>query len=421
MSPLSRVAPIKPSEERTLSFGCLAFFLVFTAWYMIRPVREALGIARGAGDLPWLMIATVVATLFANPLFSKLTTRWPRHLFARRVYRFLALNLVGFHLVLVVLPNALGIDETARLWIGYGLFVWVSIFSLLIGSLLWSLSSEAFSPEAAGRLFGLLAAACSLGGLVGASITGLIAPRLDEPLHLLLPAALLLELAARTSQRIPARSPDASTEHPLTGSAFEGLALTLRSPYLLGISGYLLSYTIAGTLAYLIQGAVIDTLSFDLGGDIQRFAWLDQMTSAATLFVQLFCVRHMVRLAGVGLCLASLPLVFALGFGLLWAYPVYSVLAAFQVTRRVTNYGIAKPAREMLFTPLGQTEKLKAKNLIDLFVYRAGDTLGSLLHIALAALGLGLSGIAGVAVPVSLAWLAAAPRLGRAFKSKSSR
>jgi len=418
---LSRLAPVKASEERTLHFGFLAFFLVFTAWYMIRPVREALGIARGAGDLPWLMIATVVATLFANPLFSRLATRWPRHVLARRIYRFLALNLIGFHLVLVVFPSALGIDEGLRIGIGYGLFVWVSIFSLLIGSLLWSLCSEAFAPEAAGRLFGLFAAACSLGGLVGASITGFLATRLDEPLHVLLPAAVLLELAARASQHIPKQDTDSQAEQPLPGTAFEGLALTARSPYLLGISGYILSYTITGTLAYLIQGAVIDALALDLGSDIQRFAWLDQMTSAATLVVQLFCVLHVVRRAGVGLCLASLPLVFALGFGILWAFPVYAVLATFQVVRRVTNYGLAKPAREMLFTPLARAEKLKAKNLIDLFVYRTGDTLGSLLHIALTSLGIGIAGIAGIAVPLSLAWLGATPLLGRAFRSRTRR
>ena len=429
MELLSRYGPAEKGEERTLAFALLAFFLVFTAWYMIRPVREALGIARGADDLPWLMVGTVIATLIANPIFARLTTRSTRATLARRVYRFLALNLVAFYLALVIFPTQLGIDETARLWIGYGLFIWISIFSLLIGSLLWSLCSEIFAPEAAGRLFGLLAGACSLGGLVGATATSHLVGRFDDPLHVLLLAALLLEGAAHAAQRIPRqglapatpREPtpkdaaSSKTEAPLEGSAFEGLALTLRSPYLCGISGYILAYTLVGTLAYLIQGAVIDALGADLSGDIQRFAWIDQLTNGGTLLVQLFALRRLVARFGVGPWLAALPAVFLIGFGCLWAFPIYAVLATFQVLRRVTNYGLAKPAREMLFTPLARAEKYKAKNLIDLFVYRTGDTLGSLAHVGLSSLGLGIAGIAGIAVPVSGLWLLLTPLLGRAF------
>lgn len=435
MELLSRFGPAKKGEERTLAFALLAFFLVFTAWYMIRPVREALGIARGAGDLPWLMVGTVIATLIANPIFAKLTTRATRATMARRVYRFLALNLVAFYLALVVFPDELGIDANVRLWIGYGLFIWVSIFSLLIGSLLWSICSEIFTPEAAGRLFGLLAGACSLGGLIGATATSYLAGQFDDPLHVLILAALLLEGAARAAQRIPghgnapkkparteanaaATERGGEEEEPLKGSAFEGLVLTLRSPYLLGISGYILAYTLVGTLAYLIQGAVIDALGADLSGDIQRFAWIDQLTNGGTLLVQLFALRRLVARFGVGPWLAALPAVFLIGFGCLWAFPVYGVLAAFQVIRRVTNYGLAKPAREMLFTPLERSEKYKAKNLIDLFVYRTGDTLGSLAHVGLSALGLGIAGIAGIAVPISGLWLLLTPLLGRAFDRK---
>lgn len=417
------MSTVQPDERRPFLWGFVAFFLLFFAWYTVRPVREAMGIQRGAGDLPGLMIATVVLTLITNPLLAKLAGRWPRAVLVRRIYRFLAWNLVAFHATFVFLPSFVTFGEDTTLWLGFCLYSWVSIFSVLIGSVLWSLLSEVFTPAQAKRLFGPLAAACSLGGLAGSAVAGTLATRLDEPLHMLLLAALLLELAAQSSRRLAAYSrkdeAETSSDGSKTGAAplqvegnplTAGLRMTLASPYLQGIGGYVLLHTIVGTWVYLIQGTIIDALEADLGGDIQRFAWLDGMVNAASLVVQLFAVERIVRRIGIGWSLAGLPLVCTAGFAVLVVSPTYAVLAAFQTVRRTVNYGIAKPAREMLFAPLRTNEKYLAKNLIDLFLYRLGDSLGAVSKVLLAGT---LGGMAGIAIPVCLAWATLGPWLGR--------
>lgn len=422
-----RLVRLEPEERRPFLWGFAAFFLLFFGWYTVRPIREAMGIQRGAGDLPWLMLATLALTFITNPLLGRLVTRWPRALLVRRVYRFLAWNLVGFHLLLVLAP----LSDEVRVWLGFGLYSWVSVFSLLIGSLLWSLLNEVFGAEAGRRLFGPLAAACSLGGLAGASLTGSVVGGMDQPLHLLLLVAVVLEVAARCARQVArtggalasARSAPADGEGAapieLGGSAWTaGLRAVLGSPYLCGIGGYLLGYTIIGTWAYFWQGMVVDAMEQDLGRDVQTFAWIDALVNATSLVLQLAAVDRVVRKIGVGWTLATVPLVYAGAFGLLVAVPTVQVVAAFQVVRRSLNYGLVKPAREMLFGVLSRRETYLAKNLLDLFVYRGGDALGAATwQLLTGALALGLGGLAVVAAPVSLAWAALGPWLGRRYRA----
>lgn len=423
------VIPGTSAERPALLRAFWCFFLLFTSWYTIRPIREAMGIARSADDLPWLMLGTVVLSLLCSPLIGRLVTRYSRVVMARVVYRFLAINIGLFYVALVVAPNWFPYTESVRAAIGHGLYVWVSAFSVLIGSLLWSLLAEVFSPNRSKELFGFVAAGCSLGGIVGSAVTlfavGELESRGLNVLHLLLFAALLLELAARSVGGIVQRAPDAvrktmSTE-PLGGSAWEGFGLTLRSPYLLGISGYILLYTTTGTFAYLIQGSIVEQYRAEMGGRIQAFAWIDLATNSATILLQVFAVRRLVKFAGVAVALAILPLLSAAGFVWLWAVPTYLTIVLFQVVRRSANYGLARPSREMLFTVLSPEEKYKAKNLIDVGLYRAGDAGASMFAKALGAAGFGLAGLAAIAVPISLVWVALTPLLGRGFQAREQR
>jgi len=434
---LAKTLGLRADERRPFVAGFVSFFLVFVAWYMIRPVREAMGIARGAGSLPWLMLGTVIVSLLVNPLYSRLTTRATRTQLARWVYRFLAVNLLAFYLALSVFDEQLGITGEVRVRVGFVMYVWVSIFSLINNSVLWSLVSERFDSDAGRRTFGLFAAACSLGGIVGATITGVMAsagsesgylgipmgwlPEDFDTLHVLLMAAGLMWVASWSASKIvdgPEDSENSVEEEPLDGSVWEGLALVKRSPFLLGISGYVLMYTIIGTFVYLMQGAIVDALGEGVDEDIQSFAFLDTLTSVGTLAVQLFGTSIIVRKLGVTFCLGALPLFCAIGLGVLWIWPVYGVLAVFQISRRIINYGLAKPARELLFTSVTRAEKYKAKNLIDLFIYRSGDTIGSLTYAGLR--GAGIGGVAIMSVPLSLGWFFLAPFLGREFERREA-
>lgn len=429
---LLRTIDLRPGERRPFVFGFLSFFLIFVAWYMIRPVREAMGIQRGADELPLLMVGTVVVSFLVNPLFSKLASTATRTKLARWVYRFLALNLLAFFLVFSVFDETLGITGARRENVGYLMYIWVSIFALLNNSVLWSLASEQFSAEASKRLFGLFGAACSLGAILGALVTRVIAdtssgdgvawlPLRIDVMHVLWMAALLMWVASWTSSGMVQRSSQAAggDREALSGSAWESALLVWRSPYLRGISGYILAYTVVGTFVYFMQGMIVDNLEGTVSEDTRRFADIDVATNIATLAIQVFGTRAIVKRLGVTACLGALPIFCALGMGWLFFFPSFIVLAVFQVGRRALSYGLVKPAREMLFTTVSRNEKYKAKNLIDLFVYRSGDTLGSVTWMRLDALGYGISRIAGLTIPLCFGWFFLAPYLGREFKRRS--
>ncbi|MFT6363032.1 MAG: AAA family ATP:ADP antiporter [Planctomycetota bacterium] len=178
-------------------------------------------------------------------------------------------------------------------------------------------------------------------------------------------------------------------------------------------------YTLTGTFAYLIQGTVIASLEQNLGGRVQSFAYIDLATNTFSFLLQVFAVSKLVNRLGLGPTLSILPILTAACFAALWAFPIYSVVLVTQVLRRATNYGLTRPARELLFTPLPTEQKYKAKNFIDVALYRSGDTATSLLYLKLKTLGLALSNLAAVAIPLSLLWLAIVPPLARAYKTRT--
>lgn len=436
---LLRTLDLREDERRPFVFGFLSFFLIFVAWYMVRPVREAMGIARGADELPWLMLATVVVSFLVNPLFSKLTTARTRTQLARWVYRFLGLNLLAFFLVFAVFDDVLGIEGERLVHVGYAMYVWVSIFSLLNNSVLWSLASEQFRPSASKRLFGSFGAACSLGGIVGSFMVTRVSDAISanqavaegvagavgsawlpagvEVTYLLVPAALLMFAASWTAGgMVQGGQGKREDDRPaLSGSAWESAQLVWRSPFLRGICGYILGYTVVRTFVYFMQGAIIDAFEASTAQDVGRFAYINMLTNGVTLVLQVFGTRALVKSLGVTAGLAVLPLFCALGMGVLYVIPTYAAIVAFQVGSSAIGYGLAKPAREMLFTVVTPNEKFKAKNLIDLFVYRSGDSLGSLAWIQLGRMKLGLSAMAAVTIPLCFGWFFLAPYLGREF------
>ena len=425
--------PGKEEEKPAVFRAFLCFFYLFLSWYTIRPFREAMGIERGAGDLPWLMVGTVILSILVNPLIGKLTNRFDRSTMARGVYRFLALNVLVFYAAQVLGPMWFDHGEDMYRYIGYAFYIWVSAFSVLIGSLLWSLLTEIFPAARSKHLFGFISAGCSLGGSAAALVVLGGLKVLDHfeasSLHMLVVAALFLELAARSVSSIVKKAPPrpeglgegparGAAFQPLKGSAWAGFQQVIASPYLLGISGYLLFYTFTGTFAYLIQGTVIAALEQDLGGRVESFAYIDLATNSCSFLLQVFAVSKLVNRLGLGPTLSILPVLTAACFAALWAFPVYSVVLVTQVLRRAANYGLTRPARELLFTTLSTEEKYKAKNFIDVALYRAGDTASSLFYVKLKFLGLALANLAAVAIPLSLLWLAIVPPLARAYNAK---
>ena len=422
-----RAIDIRPGEGRALAWSFLYVFALFLAYYVLRPIRDELGVAGGVRNLPWLFTGTLVAMLLVSPLFGFLVRHWPRERFIAIAYRFFTLNLLLFAAALFFAT------ESHMVWVGRAFFIWVSVFNLFVVSVFWSLMVDLFDAEQGKRLFGLLAAGATAGGMVGSALVSVFAHAFN-PYWLLLAAAALLEAAvfaarwllrheqqyahkdsptrAESSRHNP-QGKDQATAPTIGGNVFAGLAHTFRSPYLLGISAFILLYSITSTFLYFQQAEIADSYFSSRAERTAFFARIDLWVNALTLAFQLFVTARLTQWLGVVTVLCVLPALSAAGFGLLAAWPSVWLFVAVQVVRRVSNFAFAKPSREVLFTALPREDRYKAKNFIDTVIYRSGDQIGSWGYAGLGALGLGMAGISLLAVPLCLLWIALGVWLGR--------
>jgi len=405
---LSRLVRIAPEEVRATLLGFAWFACLLSGYYLLRPLRDALGLAGGVEELRWLFSATFVTMLLLVPAFGWLVSRLPPRRFVPWVYRFFALTLLAFSAWMAL--------DVQSAWLGRTFFVWVSVFNLFTVSIFWSVLDDCFSNEQGRRLFGFIAAGGTLGTVLGPLLAA-AAASVFGTMALALLAALLLELALRCFRGIyPVHDGSASAPAParaLGGQVWAGLSLIARSPYLLGICAYLLAHTAASTFLYFEQGRIVSAALADTAARTRYFALVDFCVSALTLALQLLVTGLLMRKFGLALCLALLPLVTLAAFGALAWAPTLAVLAGVQILRRALDYAIARPAREVLFTVISREEKYKAKNAIETLVYRGGDALSGWLSAALSALGMGLAGIALLAIPLSAAWCALCVWLAR--------
>jgi len=416
---LRGVVDVREHEIVAVVWSCAYFFFVLSAYYVLRPIRDEMGVAGGVRNLAWLFSATLVGMLLVHPLFTALVARLPRRRFVPLIYRFFILNLVAFFLLFRVADAALAV------WIGRLFFIWTSVFNLFVVSVFWSLMADLYRPSQGQRLFGLVAVGGTLGAVLGASITSGLSHFLS-PASLLLVSALLLEIAARSAraldgeeERLARAAADdevvavRASERVIGGSVLEGIRDVARSPYLLGIAGLMLLFTITSTFLYFQQADIVArAFKTDPQARTRLFANIDLAVNVLTLVTQVFLTGRVLRWLGVGLALAFLPLLTLIGSAILASAPVVAILVAFQVLRRAGNFAIQRPAREVLYTVLPRTEKYKAKNFNDTFVYRLGDQVGAWSYTAIGWVGFGLSGLALTMVPLSAVWLLLALWLG---------
>ena len=396
---------VRTSEIAALGWAWLYFFCVLSSYYVIRPIRDEVGVATGVENLSWLFTGTLVGMVLFNPPFAALVSRLPRRQFIRYTYRFFMSNLVAFLLAMHVAP------ETSQVWVGRVFFIWVSVFNMFVVSIFWATMVDLFTREQGKRLFGFIAAGATIGAIVGSSMTALLVGVLGTA-NLLLVSAILLELGvfafgrlARAATVGAAADTALHQERPIGGGAWAGVIEVVRSPYLLGICSYMLLFTTLSTFLYFQQAAIVEAQVTDRAARTALFAQINLAVNVITLIVQTTMTGRLVRWLGLALTLTILPAFTIAGFTLLGVMPTMVVIVGFQVLRRAGEYGLARPAREILFTTVSREAKYKAKSLIDTFVYRAGDQVGAWSFALLAMAGLGVTGVAWAAVPLSAAWL----------------
>jgi AAA family ATP:ADP antiporter len=383
----------------------------------VRPAREALGMQRGIEAIRWLIMGTVLVTLLVIPLFGWLVSRFRRLVFINVTYLFFVFGLIAFYLLLVLAPKSAG--QTS----GQVFYVWFSVFNLFAVMLFWALMADRFTLEQAKRLFGAIAVGGTLGAIFGPWLASQLAKPLGTPALLLVAAGFLvlaLGAAAWLARLRPEEGHAPAEDSVIGGSAWEGLQAVVRSPYLLGICGYVMILAVMATFLYFTRLQMVAALGTDIDMRTTMFAYIDMITQVATLLLQAFLTGHIMKRLGVPVTLALLPFAAMLGFIGLAIVGSIAALIAFEATFRAVQRGIMRPARETLFTVVPRTDRYKAKAFIDTFVYRVGDVAGAQTEGLLKQLGMGLVALGSLAVPLAAAWMALGVWLGYAQGRRAS-
>ena len=408
-----RALGAQAGELAAVCAGFALFFCLFAGYFMLRPVRETLGITAGVEHLQWLFTATFLIMLAAVPVFGALSARVQRARLLPWVYGFFIVNLLAF---------AFGFaNNAANVWLARVFYVWISVFNLFAVSLAWSLMADTLRAEQAKRLFPPIAAGASVGGLLGPLAGAALVGEIGLAGLALVAAALLgaslvaVHTLLRWRSRLGAGHELAhdSPTRAMGGGVFAGLLLIVRSPFLLGISVFVVLLSTTATFLYFEQARVVAASFPDPIRQTQVFGLLDATVQALTLVTQVFITGRLAARYGVGILLTGVPVVITLGLLALAVAPGFGVLAMVMVLRRVGEYALVRPGREMLFTRLDIETKYKAKTVIDTAVYRGSDAVSGWLKVGIDALGAGAWLVALTGAAVATLWAVLGWRLGR--------
>ena len=431
---LQRLFDVRRDEVLPVCLAVLFFFCVLVALMILRPAREALGLRGGIDAVRWLFMGTALVALLVNPLFGWLVSRLPRLQFIAATYAFFACSLVGFFLLLVLTPAAVGVVS------GQVFYVWFSVFNLFATMVFWALMADRVTLEQGKRFFGLIAVGGTLGAIAGPWLASQLAAPLGTPALLLVSAGFLAAglaaawgiarvrpppLAQVPGERVPGEmlpgdgapgeaAPVIDARAPIGGSPWAGVRAVFASRYLLGMAAYVVILAVMATFLYFTRLQMVAELGDDLDLRTTMFARIDLITQIATLLLQALVAGRLMQRVGVPMTLALLPLTTALGFVGLAMVGSLAALVAFEAAFRAVQRALMRPARETLFTVLRREDKYKAKAFIDTFVYRSGDVAGAQVEGLLGRLGMALGGLVSVVIPLALAWAMLGIWLGRA-------
>ena len=441
---LNRLVNMRRGEFPLALMSALFFFVVLCGYFFLRPVREAMGVARGMDELRWLFAINCFVSLGAVLAFGGVVARTNRRRFIPVAYLFVIACLIGFAVLLIQDVRSggglIGTDAQTALsrGVGYSFYIWLTVINLFTTSVFWAFMVDIFDVDQGKRMFAFVGIGGTLGAICGSWATTFISDLTETPY---LPAGLMLigagffavaiavmlaleGMAVRSEasalQAVGSRTAGSGPEDgegaggAIGGTFWDGARAVATSPYLLGVGLWVVFMAVSNTLIYFTQANIIlsdsDTFSQLLG----NFAQFDNMAQVATLITQVFITTHVIRKLGVGWTLAILPLVTMAGFAVLAVWPVYGVMMIFQAVHRATRYAISRPSRETLFSVVTPSEKYKAKPVVDVFLYRGGDLAGAGIDGLFALLGLGLVWVAVSTGPLAAMWIALSIGMGRA-------
>jgi ATP:ADP antiporter, AAA family len=408
---------VKPDERKAVVLASLCGFVLLASYYILRPLRDTVATVLGVDQLQRLFTATFIGTVLASAVYAKLAT----HI---RLTRLLP-GLFWFWLGNVLLFEVLFRASPESRWLGASYYVWFSVTNLFMISVFWSLMVDVFSASQATRLFALIAAGGALGAIIGPLLTHLLVRRLGLSGMLAVAAAglaiviVLLHMLMREKRRLQGQSGEAqqsTLDHALTGDALNGFWQLFKSRYALSQAGFILLMTWVNTVAYFIQTDVVARTFTSIASRAEAIADIDLVVNVCTATILVFGLGRYVQRFGVTAGLILNPLLMVGAFLATALSPTLFMIQGLQVVRRVAQYAIARPSREICFTVVDQENRYKAKNVIDTVVYRFGDVSSAWMQAGLRSIGFGLGGTVAVGVGASFAWGAVAIMLGRGYE-----
>lgn len=420
---LSVFTPVRPGEAGTALLLMLNLFLLLTAYYILKTVREPLILMGGGAEVKSYAAAGQALLLIGVvPLYSALVNRIDRVRLINRVTLFFIANLVLFY----VLARA------GTPYLGVAFFLWVGIFSLMIIAQAWSFANDIYTQEQGKRLFPLVAFGSSLGAIMGSMVAGRLFGLGIGSFEMMLIAAGLLACCMILTNVVSRREREAlrRREEPAGGGAApeaaasddaSGFAMVLRDRYLLLIGLLLLLTNVVNTNGEYILGAKITETALASGGDAEQmiggfysgfFTWVNFLSAA----LQLFAVSRILKLAGVGRALFVLPLIALGGYALMAFSGVLGVIRVAKILENSTDYSLQNTTRQALFLPTSRAAKYKAKQAIDTFFVRAGDVSSAGVVFLGTSLGFATRQFALTNLVLVAVWLALALAIGRRYR-----
>lgn len=420
---VNRVLGAGPGEYAAAGWSFTYFFCILGAYYMLRPVREAMAVESGPETIPYLFMGTFVAMLVATPVFGWVASRYPRRVFLPWVYYFFILNILVFW---ALFSRAVS-EGLGYVWLSRVFFVWISVFNLYVVTVFWSFMADLYSQEQGRRLFGLIASGGSIGALIGGIATRMLVVPLGFQNLFPFSAAMLLIAVfcisrlrrwVEREQETDATDSVASAK-PLGGSPFAGITHVIKSEYFIAIAVKAVFASLLGTALYMFTADLVQEQIASADQRTQFFSDINVATNALALVGQMLIVKHVVARFGLGVSLSLLPAVSIVGFAVLAFEPTLAVVAILTVVRRSLGFGFAKPTSDMLYSVVTPEEKYKAKNFIDTVLYRTGDVVGTWSVRSMVAV-LGLAGTSLMMLPFAAAWVAVALWLGHEYRRRDA-
>ncbi len=399
---LQRAAKIEPGEGPAVVTAFLLYFCVLGGYFAVRPVRETVGTILGSDRTADLFVWTWIASLAIVPIYGALCARFRRSVFLPWIYGFVALSLILIGLVL-------GASESVGAASFF--FVFISVLNLFVVSVLWSFLLELFDAGQTKRLFGVIAAGGTAGALGGPVLTDLTVRFIGNDGVLFMGAGLFV--VAIVCQRILLRiwkksgwegAAGAVGDRPMGGNPFAGFTLILKSPYLIGIATFVVLLASVNTFLYFAQLRIVSETFTDTEVRTQVFSRIDYTVQSLTIVAQLFFTGRIASRWGIGTLLTVVPILMIGGFLLLAGLHTFPILVAVMITRRVGEYSFVRPGREMLFSRVDTETKYKAKNAIDVPVYRGGDALIAQVDSALSNAGTSAANLALLGAGAATLW-----------------